>query len=137
MFKSGASYIGDKADNCVAIFCCYHKKWELVENHPLIGNKGVWFGSKDSNHGGLNSYCREGMNHYDKRRRTRLRDDAEVINDMMMGKISREACADKKELIELQSKAIIPTVSKTFCCEEREDMLEHIRSEFPTIDLHE
>lgn len=56
--KRDNTAIYDKDRNVLAIFCWYHKTWEIVET--------VEFGTKSGTKTGLNTMCKEGVNSWTK-----------------------------------------------------------------------
>lgn len=62
-----------------AIYCYYHKQWELVKDVP--------FGSKKSNKSGLNNMCKVGTNQWTKQQAEAKKAKAKLLDDVTNGKI--------------------------------------------------
>lgn len=65
--RQAKNFIKDEEGNVVAIFCYYHKRWEIVANDFQYG---IEYGKKASNKAtGLSTMCKEGVKHWTKANR--------------------------------------------------------------------
>ena len=86
--KTTAYYVNGKL---VAVFCYYHKHWELVDH--------IEYGNKSGTKTGLNTMCKEGVSAWTKANRAynKLKDDLlqklfkkEITNDELQEQLSVE-----------------------------------------------
>lgn len=92
------SFHKDAEGNVVAIYCYYHKQWELVTETE--------YGKKASTSTGLNTMCKEGVSSWSKQQR-----DAKKAKDILLAGIADEtivasSLTEKLEEIEIARKAI-------------------------------
>ena len=59
--KASSTFIVDSKDNVLAIYCWYHKQWEILEQVP--------FGSKANSTTGFNTMCKVGTSAWTKKQR--------------------------------------------------------------------
>lgn len=59
--SGGKTFYKDDQGNVIAIYCYYHKQWELVSE--------VEFGKKKSTATGLNTMCKQGVSNWSKQQR--------------------------------------------------------------------
>jgi len=76
------SHISDDNGNVVAVFCYYHKKWELVEH--------IEYGSKASTKSGLNTMCKVGVNQWTKQQKEFKSEQTQILADIVNGDLSSE-----------------------------------------------
>lgn len=76
--QSNAS-MKDKDGNIIAIFCYYHKQWELVSE--------VEYGKKANSSTGFNTMCKLGTSLWTKQQRTFKNDSAKLLTDVANGTI--------------------------------------------------
>lgn len=82
----------------VAVFCYYHKQWELVEH--------IEYGNKSGTKTGLNTMCKEGVSAWTKANRKRQKTQDEVVKQLLKGEITNEeaqAFMDAEQVIEPHS----------------------------------
>lgn len=85
--KSGGSDIGktflkDSEGNTYAVYCYYHKKWELT-------NTAV-YGVKINTATGLNTMCKEGVSSWSKQQRLYKKRNEELLQLVAKGELSAE-----------------------------------------------
>lgn len=83
-----------------AIFCYYHKEWELVSD--------VDYGTKKSSKSGLNTMCRVGANAWSKQQRDAKKANDELIAKVTSGEIDASELTSRKEAIEAERTKIVP-----------------------------
>ena len=98
---SGAAntFIKDDEGNVVAVFCYYHKKWELVTD--------VEYGNKKGTTTGLNTMCKEGVSKWTKQQRVKKAQEAELLTKVSSGELAVEDIAGEQTRILETSKKII------------------------------
>ncbi|AFV51080.1 hypothetical protein MS_01 [Vibrio phage VPMS1] len=86
----GSTFIKDAEGNVLAVYCYYHKKWELVEH--------IEYGKKANTATGLNTMCKVGVSCWSKQQRTYNKAKDELLVQMAEGKdIDLAAELDKAE----------------------------------------
>lgn len=103
--KSGGSDIGktflkDDEGSTYAVYCYYHKKWELVEHIP--------FGAKANTATGLNTMCKEGVSNWSKQQRLYKKAKDELLEQVADQKISADELPALLNELEEQRKLIVP-----------------------------
>jgi len=91
--KRDTTYSLDKEGKPLAIFCWYHKQWELVRDVP--------YGSKISNVTGLNNMCKVGTSKWTKAQRDAQLANANILTEVASGKLDPSKILDKQAEIEL------------------------------------
>src|SRR5574343_556251 len=76
--KSDTTHLCDKDGNVVAIFCYYHKQWELVNETP--------YGSKANSATKLNTMCKVGTSKWTKAQRDASKAKEQLLLDVQSGK---------------------------------------------------
>ena len=90
--KVNQTIVYDKANKAYAIFCYYHKVWELVSE--------VEYGAKASSKSGLNTMCKIGTNHWTKQQSTAKKSKDQLLSDVTAGKVEPKLMKDKLAEIE-------------------------------------
>ena len=99
--ETGRNFVKDQDGNVVAVFCYYHKRWELVEHVP--------YGSKASNQAtGLNTMCKQGVSNWTKQNRRYQDAKNKLLDQVLAGELDREAMAQEMEVLNAEYKAIVP-----------------------------
>lgn len=88
----------DEDDNVIAIFCYYHKRWELISE--------VEYGQKASSPTGLSNMCKVGTNHWYKAQRDAKQAKAELLSKALTGDYDPDQLKDLNEDIEEQRQSI-------------------------------
>ena len=99
--KKETTYILDQDGNPFAIFCWYHKQWELVND--------VEFGSKISNPTGLNNMCKVGTSKWTKAQRDATLANASILTDVASGELEPSKILEKQAEIETSRLAMNTT----------------------------
>ena len=76
-------------DNLIAIYCYYHKQWELVTE--------VEYGKKASSSTGLNSMCKIGVKKWTQQQKKIKLVNEQVLEMLTNGELSLEELPTKKE----------------------------------------
>lgn len=69
--NQGSTVMRDEQNNVIAIFCYYHKQWELVSE--------VEYGNKASSATGLNTMCKAGVSKWTKQNRKAKEKERELL----------------------------------------------------------
>lgn len=77
--KNSNTVLKDENDNIVAIYCWYHKRWELLSE--------VEYGSKASHHTGYNTMCKIGVNKWTKQQATAKAAKSELLDKVAEGEV--------------------------------------------------
>ncbi len=104
------SSLNDTKSNCLIIYCLYHKRFELVANHPQIGvDKGFLFGVKADTISGHQSYCKNGgIQGYESRLKAFNVGNAQLNIERASGKITMHDFLSKKQKLDADKIAIDP-----------------------------
>ena len=98
---TGRNFVKDSDGNVIAVFCYYHKQWELVEHVP--------YGKKASNTStGLNTMCKLGVSAWTKQQRVFARDKDALLNDFIADLITKEEMNEKLDVINMEVAKIVP-----------------------------
>lgn len=97
--KHKASIRDDNGD-VLAIYCYYHKQWELIDECE--------YGKKKSSSTGLNTMCKEGTSNWTKQQRQAKQQKELLLTQLANGEITHDALTDKLQEIEEARTVIIP-----------------------------
>ncbi len=97
---NGKTFIKNDDGEVVAIFCYYHKKWELLSE--------VEFGKKTNTASGYNTMCKEGVSAWTKANRAKKKAEDDVLAKVMAKQLAPEDVADYLEDLVAESKVIVP-----------------------------
>ena len=92
--KQSSTFIADENGTILAIYCYYHKQWEIVEEVP--------YGSKANSTTGLNTMCKVGTSKWTKKQRDAKVAKAELLERVSNGDIQPSDIKDYQEDIESQ-----------------------------------
>ena len=96
----GSSYLKDDEGNVFAVFCYYHKKWELIE--------AVKYGAKKGTSSGLNTMCKEGVSKWTKQQRVAKKAKSELLDEVASGDIDVSDIGGVQEEIETNRAKVEP-----------------------------
>lgn len=77
--KQSSASIKDENGKVLAIFCYYHKQWEIVAD--------VIYGSKVTSTTGLNTMCKIGTSMWTKQQRDSKKATIELLEDVSLGNV--------------------------------------------------
>lgn len=83
------TYLADDEGKVIAIYCYYHKKWELVDC--------IEYGKKASTATGYNTMCKEGV-----RRWTQQQNEAKKQKELLLAKVAAGTLNTEQLAAELQ-----------------------------------
>ena len=95
----GSTHLKDDQGNVIAVFCYYHKCWELVSDHA--------YGAKAGTTTGLNSMCKAGVNAWTTQQRKAKSAKEALLTKLTSGELAVEDLAYEQELIERQRNNIV------------------------------
>lgn len=95
----GSTHLKDDQGNVIAVFCYYHKRWELVSEHA--------YGSKVGTTTGLNSMCKLGVNAWTTQQRLAKKAKEQLLTKLQSGDLTIELLPAEQDAIEEQRNAII------------------------------
>lgn len=78
--KATTTFIKDADGKVIAVFCYYHKRWELVA--------AVEFGKKATSATGLSNMCKEGTSAWTKQQATAKKANAKLLVDVGAGDVA-------------------------------------------------
>lgn len=112
---AGKNFIKDAEGNIIAVFCYYHKMWELVEHIP--------YGKKASNAStGLNTMCKEGVSNWTKQQKAFKQGESELLTKLAVGEVDISDLATLKQELEDAKTAIVPNSIVDHCFEDIADI---------------
>lgn len=94
----GATHLKDDEGNVIAVYCYYHKKWELVSEHA--------YGAKANTTTGLNSMCKLGVNQWTTQQRLAKKAKEQLLTKLQSGEIAVEHITAEQEAIEFERNTI-------------------------------
>lgn len=92
------TYLMTKDNKPFAIFCYYHKQWELISETE--------YGLKSSSKTGLNTMCKLGTNKWTKQQKDAKKQEAELLTQLIEQKITIEEAETMKQDIETNRQVI-------------------------------
>ena len=117
------TFITNENNEVVAIYCYYHKKWELVSN--------VEYGQKASTASGLNTMCKEGVREWTKAKKDLAKGKEALMNAMLNGDLEQSDLANQLAILESESKNIKESeANKEYSFDTLEEVLEAIIDAF-------
>ena len=87
-------------DEVVAIYCYYHKVWEVVSECE--------YGKKASSSTGLNTMCKDGVSSWSKQQRLAKVAKEKLLLEVASGEVEASLLTDELAAIEVDRKAINP-----------------------------
>lgn len=97
-------YLDEDKKKPFAVFCYYHKKWELI--------KECEYGKKSSSASGLNTMCKEGTNQWTKQQSEAKRAKAALLDGVADGSVKPTELKQRLDAIELERVRIVPREDK-------------------------
>lgn len=94
------TFIKDAEGNVIAVFCYYHKKFELISE--------VQYGSKKGTATGLNTMCKEGVSRWTKQQRIKKQSEAGLLTKIVNGELTAEDIPTAQAEIAETAKLIEP-----------------------------
>lgn len=94
------TFIKDDDGNTIAIYCYYHKKWELLSQCD--------YGSKQGTATGFNTMCKEGVSKWTKQQRVKKQAEANLLTQVASKELDVEDIPTKQLEIAEEAKLILP-----------------------------
>lgn len=91
--KRDNTVLKDKDGNVIAIFCYYHKQWELL--------KDVSYGKKASSASGYNTMCKVGVSKWTKQQSTAKKSKEDILTQVQNGEIDPSEIKIKLDEVEV------------------------------------
>ena len=110
------TYKKDEDNNIIAIFCYYHKEWEMLSE--------VEYGSKSSSTTGFNTMCKKGVRAWTKTQVELKKIDAKLLDMITNNEV------EISELKQVKQDMIHTTKQKIFDDSQHDSNLYHSESEF-------
>lgn len=106
----GKTFLKNEKGEVYAIYCYYHKKWELLSN--------VEYGKKANTATGLNTMCKEGVSSWGKQQRIYKKAKDDLLMQVANQELSAEELPQAMDDLEEQRKAIVPHSLDSFSFED-------------------
>ena len=90
--KQSSTVIKNADDKVIAIYCYYHKQWELLKDVP--------YGSKANSTSGYNTMCKVGVSKWTKAQRDAKNSLANMLTQVSEGKVEPSDIAKLQQDIE-------------------------------------
>jgi hypothetical protein len=103
--NNGPTSYKDANGNVLAVFCYYHKKWEVVAHHQ--------YGAKSNTATGLNTMCKAGVNSWSAQQRKLKNNSSELLAKVASGEISALDLVSERDRTEEEIKTIVFPVGYT------------------------
>ena len=94
------TYLADDDGDIIAIYCYYHKRWELVNY--------IEYGKKVSTATGLNTMCKEGVRQWTKQQNEAKKQKEILLAKVATGQIDTEKLNEALQQIESERNKIEP-----------------------------
>ncbi len=114
---SSNTFVKNDAGETIAVFCYYHKRWELVSECE--------YGSKKSTATGLNTMCKVGVSNWTKQQRAKKQAEAALLPMLSSGELTVEELPAAQAEIDAASKAIVPREDYPGYCDVNEALEVH------------
>ena len=95
----GKTFLKDEDGNVFAVYCYYHKKWELTSECE--------YGSKKGTATGLNTMCKEGVSNWTKQQRIAKKAKEQLLSQIADGELSVEELPQAQADIEAERDIIV------------------------------
>lgn len=118
--QSQRNFITDEDGKVIAVFCYYHKKWELVDT--------IEYGVKKGTASGLNSMCKEGVRQWTRQQKVLKDSKAQLLNQLSAGEITVEELPDIQLKLEEQSKVIKPHSIQDVSFDSEEELTNYLNN---------
>jgi hypothetical protein len=115
--KQSSTHLMNKDGTVFAIYCYYHKQWEIVADVP--------YGSKKNTVTGLNTMCKIGVSKWTKKQRDAKTALANLIDDVANGTIDPSDINQHKEDIET-NRLMMDTTDMPVGYASEEEVLAHL-----------
>ena len=94
------TFIKDDEGNVIAIYCYYHKQWELIAKCD--------YGSKKGTATGLNTMCKEGVSKWTKQQRVKKQAEAGLLVQVAKKELEVDDIPEAQLKIAEEAKLILP-----------------------------
>lgn len=97
--SNGPTSYKDESGKVIAVFCYYHKKWELVADHE--------YGLKAGTTTGLNSMCKLGVNQWTKQQREFKKAQSELLTKLASGELEVSQLSEAQAELNVAKDSIV------------------------------
>ena len=98
------TFLKDDDGNVIAVFCYYHKKYELVAD--------VAYGLKTGTATGLNTMCKEGTSNWSKQQRQKKVNESQLLTKLVSKEITTDQLEDLQASYLAEAKVVIPRIDE-------------------------
>lgn len=95
---SATTFYKDEEGDTIAVYCYYHKQWELIAD--------VDYGLKKGTATGLNTMCKQGVSTWTKQQRVKKQKEADLLNQVSSGALAVEDIGAAQTVIIEEAKEI-------------------------------
>ena len=102
MTKKGgnSTFVTNDHGEVVAIYCYYHKKWELVSECE--------YGAKKNTATGLNTMCKQGVSAWTRQQRIKKQGEAKLLEKVADGSLDPSLIGDRLAELKAEAEVIEP-----------------------------
>jgi len=118
--SNGPTSYKDENGKVIAVFCYYHKKWELVADHE--------YGAKAGTTTGLNSMCKLGVNQWTKQQREFKKAQTELLTKLSTGELPIDQLSVVQEEIAATKDSIVYAESYPTAFDSLDDLLDSLEA---------
>ncbi len=97
--ETGSTCYKNEQGEVIAVFCYYHKKWELVSEHE--------YGAKVGTTTGLNSMCKLGVNQWTKQQREFKQAQTKLLSQLASGELQVSDLASVQAELEEKKSSVV------------------------------
>ena len=109
------TYLLDSDNKAFAVYCYYHKQWELISETE--------YGLKSGSKTGLNTMCKSGTNKWTKQQKVAKQAQADLLDQLLKGRINTEEAEIVKQDIETARQSIDYDETKGYDLEAVKELL--------------
>lgn len=95
----GKTFLKDDDGVVFAVYCYYHKKWELISECE--------YGSKKGTATNLNTMCKEGVSHWSKQQRVSKKAQTDLLAKLASGEVDQVDLANEMAIIEEERDIVV------------------------------
>lgn len=122
--SASTAYFDPVTRELVAVYCYYHKQWELVSH--------VEYGKKSGTKTGLNTMCKEGTSAWTKQYRKSQKLKDELAQKLLRDEITKDEYAEQYEAI--NNPAIEPHSDEEHSFATLDDLLAHLAGQAEPVE---
>lgn len=116
--SNGPTSYKDENGKVIAVFCYYHKKWELVADHE--------YGAKAGTTTGLNSMCKLGVNQWTKQQREFKKAQSALLTRLASGELEVSQLSEAQAELNVAKDSIVFAESYPTAFDSLDDLLDSL-----------